>query len=108
MLDARDFGVKTAGEFYDVYVSQGMWTRCLECKRRAGLDTSRPTRTSAAGNAVSEGASQDGAPRDSSKCTRCDERGGWSQDLTFNSHGCSACKNAFSASTWNAQIIRNH
>ena len=27
MLDARDFGVKVAGDFYEKYVSQGRWTR---------------------------------------------------------------------------------
>ena len=38
MLDARDFGVKSARDFYSKYVSQGRWTRCLDCMREAGID----------------------------------------------------------------------
>ena len=38
MLDARDFGVKVAGDFYEKYVSQGRWTRCLDCMREACID----------------------------------------------------------------------
>ena len=44
MLDARNFGVKTADEFYKKYVSQGRWTRCLECMHKASIEPSKSSR----------------------------------------------------------------
>ena len=41
MFDARDFSVKAAGNFYEKYVSQGRWSRCLACMREANMDRSR-------------------------------------------------------------------
>ena len=37
MLSARDFGVANADDFYPKYVSQGMWTRCLQCQEQSGV-----------------------------------------------------------------------
>ena len=41
MLDARDSGVKVAGDFYEKYMSQGRWTRCLDCMRETSRNSSR-------------------------------------------------------------------
>ena len=43
MLDARDFGVRVAGDFYDKYISQGSWTKCLDCLRKTSIDTTSKT-----------------------------------------------------------------
>ena len=54
MLDARDFGVKTTGDFYEKYASQGRWARCLDCMRKAGVDPLRSARVDAASNGMPE------------------------------------------------------
>ena len=49
------------------------------------------------------------ASPEASGCKRCVERDDvWKQRLTPNGHGCSACKNVFDASSWNAQMIKHH
>ena len=93
MLDARDFGVKVAGDFYDKYISQGSWTKCLDCLRETGTDTTSKT-------------TQTNQP-EVFACKRCVERD-WRQKLLPNGHGCSTCRNIFDASCWDAQLIRNH
>ena len=109
MLDARDFGVKAASDFYEKYVSQGRWTRCLDCMREAGMDPSHRAQAQQASNAMPGGRPREAAPQEASGCKRCVERDDvWKQSLTPNGHGCSACKNVFDASSWNAQMVKNH
>ena len=48
-------------------------------------------------------------PQKDSGCKRCITKNDiWKQCLTHNSHGCSACKKVFDASTWSAKMIKNH
>ena len=108
MLDARDFGVKAAADFYEKYVSQGRWTRCLDCAREVGAGPPRPARASEASNGAPDGKGRRTVPPDDSVCKRCVERDDWNHSLTPNSHGCSACKKVFDAGAWSAQIIRHH
>ena len=37
MLNAKDFGVTSADDYYSKYVSQGAWTRCLQCQEQCGV-----------------------------------------------------------------------
>ena len=104
MLDARDFGVKAASEFHEKYVSQGQWTIFLDCIRE--MPEGRPRE---AAPQEASGRTQKAAPQEASGCKRCVERDGvWKQGLTANSHGCSACKSVFVASSWNAEMVNNH
>ena len=42
-------------------------------------------------------------------CKCCIERfKEWKQSISLNSHGCDVCRNVFDASSWNAEVIRNH
>ena len=46
MLPLKQFGVKKAGDFFMLYLSQGQWTMCLQCQQRSGVHpqhTSRDT-----------------------------------------------------------------
>ena len=108
MLDARAFGVKAAADFYEKYVSQGRWTRCLDCAREVGAGPPRPVRASEASNGAHDGQGRRTVQPDDSVCKRCVERDDWNQSLTPNSHGCSACKKVFDASAWNEKILKNH
>ena len=71
MLDARDFGVKAAGDFYEKYVSQGRWTRCLECMREAGIDPSRRAGAQQDLDAMSEGRAFESNLQEAARCKRC-------------------------------------
>ena len=115
MLDAASFGVQNADDFYPKYVSQGGWTRCLDCQKAVGADASRsaqadmtPDRASRKRDSLElEEATEENAPGESDACKRCKERK-WNGKLTAGHHGCSACENLFETSTWNAQLIKNH
>ena len=49
------------------------------------------------------------ATAEASGCKLCAGRDtAWKNCLNSNSHGCSACKNVFDASSWNAEMVRNH
>ena len=37
MLNAKNFGVTSADDYYSKYVSQGAWTRCLQCQKQSGV-----------------------------------------------------------------------
>ena len=37
MHPAKSFGVASAAQFFCKYVSQGCWTRCLQCQKKAGI-----------------------------------------------------------------------
>ena len=46
---------------------------------------------------------------EASTCKCCIKRlGEWKQSLILNSHGCHVCRNVFDASSWTAEVIRNH
>ena len=62
MLDARDFGVRFAGDFYEKYVSQGRWTRCLDCAREVGAVPSRSARAGEASNGAPDGRARETVP----------------------------------------------
>ena len=109
MLDACDFGISKASEFYEKYVSQGRWTRCLHCMREAGMTPSGPGQAHRASDAGSAERPRETVPHEDSVCKRCIERDDvWKQSLTLDAHGCSACKNVFDASSWDLQMIKNH
>ena len=73
--------------------SQGSWTKCLDCMRETGTDTTSKT-------------TQTNQP-EAFACKRCVERD-WRQKLLPNGHACSACRNVFDASCWDAQLIKKH
>ena len=109
MLDARDFGVRFAGDFYEKYVSQGRWTRCLECMREASIDPARRGGAQQALNAMPERPPSESSSQEASRCKRCIERDDvWNQNLKLNDHGCSACKKVFDASAWSWKVIKSH
>ena len=37
MLGAKEFGVTRPEDFYNKYISQGCWTRCLQCQKDHGV-----------------------------------------------------------------------
>ena len=100
MLDAASFGVQKVDDFYPKYVSQGMWTRCLDCQKAVGADVSRSAQAEMTPDRASrkrdsrdlEEATEETTPGGSDKCTRCNERS-WNMKLTPGRHGCSVCKN---------------
>ena len=108
MLDARDFGIKAAVDFYDRYITQGSWTRCLQCMRDAGIDLLQQAHArKASRTSLAESAHEQILPQ-AAVCRRCVERDDWKQSLVPNGHGCSACKKVFAASSWDEQMIRKH
>ena len=93
MFDARDFSVKAAGNFYEKYVSQGRWSRCLACMREANMDRSRRAGAQQASDTMTEGQPCESGPQEAPRCKRCIERDDvWKQCLTPNGHECLLAK----------------
>ena len=96
--DANKFGVTGISNFYEKYVSQGMWTRRLQCQRKTEQHK--------------EGRSQQSKFRGRTKAPECTQRSTWhdmwNQPLTPLDHVCSACKNVFDASSWQRHTIYMH
>ena len=40
MLHAKEFGITKPQDFYSKYVSQGSWTRCLQCQQQLTTNSS--------------------------------------------------------------------
>ena len=77
--------------------------------REAGMDPEHRSQMQEASNAMPEGRPRESGPQEASGCKRCVERDDiWKQSLTPNGHGCSACKNVFDASCWNAMRVKHH
>lgn len=56
MLNASQFGVTKPCAFYDLYVAQGKWVRCLQCQKQSGVEVSNlaPRPPSGAAGACSD------------------------------------------------------
>ena len=90
MLDARYFGVKSARDFYyGKNVSQGRWTRCLDCMREAGIDPLHGSERSSASKTKEAEMNSEAELQQGARCKRCVERDVmWKQSLKPNAHGC--------------------
>eukprot|EP00959_Pyramimonas_sp_CCMP1952_P269897 5642923-Pyramimonas_sp.AAC.1 len=84
--------MKAAADFYENYVSQGRWTRCMGCAREVGARPPRAARAAEDSQIMPDGIAARTDPPDHSICKRCVERDDWKKGLTPQSHGCAACK----------------
>ena len=46
MLPAKEFGITKPQDFYSKYISQGSWTRCLQCQQQLTTNSSVCKQTS--------------------------------------------------------------
>ena len=103
MLPIKEFGVTTPQQFFSKYVSQGCWTRCLQCQKAQGVQVICTDLL-------------DTLPRERHKtqqkremCTICNEKGiTWTTPLQYDSHGCSRCKKIIPSVDWEKQDLWNH
>ena len=89
----------SSAEFYRKYVSQGCWTRCLECQRTYGPSTAA-TSTTETTTAVEKEIASDACKF----CGECFPR----LALECGNHGCSACRKVLPAKHWNKDKQKNH
>ncbi len=64
MLDDRDFGVKAASDFHEKYITQGRWTRCLNCMRDVAKNTHHVTHPPQTSNTTIEETPPENAPQE--------------------------------------------
>ena len=99
MLVASHFGVKKASDFYAMYVSQGRWSRCLQCQQNSGVQISHTVQFDMSSN------TKEAPEHKQLICARCNEKTHWKNALAPNSHGCEACHNIFDASVWTVDLL---
>ena len=87
----QDFGVLKREEFFAKYVSQGSWTRCLQCQKKYG----------ALSHTV-QAVAQDSA----AVCQLCTEL--CNRALELGQHCCRICKQIHPASHWTSDVMKKH
>ena len=116
MLDAKAFGIKSRQDYFPMYLNQGAWTRCLECREVAGVSFSE---TQTVGNKDQHYGTSSNALNMTMQasttthenfllCPTCFGKATWVTTLLPNSHGCSKCHKVFDENHWNRMIIQNH
>ena len=92
MLPLKQFGVKKAGDFFRLYVSQGQWTMCLQCQQRSGVHPQHTSKDSTYSN------TNESQAHKQLICMVCNEKRSWKTPLTPDALGWAACYNTFDAS----------
>ena len=103
MLPVKEFGVTTPQEFFGKYISQGCWTRCLQCQKEHGLKVTCSDLMATLPTARHETEQTHGL------CTICNEKNiEWTTPLVYDSHGCSRCKKIIPSVEWSQDDLKNH
>ena len=109
MLEACQFAVTKAMDFYDMYASQGRWTRCVHCMEEARVASAARGDTQIPSGCPFAQRRHEPVSTENSLCKRCSEHGTeWKDTLSLGCHGCSACKRVLPASLWPGVAMRRH
>ena len=84
MLPVKQFGVHKADDFFQLYMSHGQWTKCLECQQRSGI---HPQKNIFKGDTFSS----EKTAHEKKLCILCNEKGGWKTPLAPALHCCGTC-----------------
>ena len=99
----KNFGIVSRGDLYKKYISQGSWTRCVECQKKASLKLG----TSESPSVQSDKRNKDNGGGRTDCCGLCVNTFGW-DSIRVGMHGCRACSRPFGGECWNKEILRNH
>jgi hypothetical protein len=100
----QTIGVHSRNDLYAKYISQGVWTRCLECQKLVGLKTGTSASHSVQASSVKRKADEE----EGDICGLCSELF-LGQHIAAACHWCSACKRPFGSEHWSGgDILRNH
>ena len=90
MHPAKAFGVHKATDFYQMYLSQGSWSRCLQCQQEAGVVLTRATQPSSSSPAEQPTISHGAAKYNGMSCAVCSVQAAnkeWKHELECDTHG---------------------